>query len=523
MTDKAQDVASKDRLKMAQFEPRNVMSKPPDTPSTAPAGGGRKAFGDGAISAVERIVSQAAQFAIFIVAARMLGPDEFGIFALVSACAILLLRVAEVGWSPFIMSWSGDATVPRQVLFIAVLSSFVFGAVGLLAAVVVNLFDVSDTTISLIVLFAIWAALANISSAQDGMMIWLGKLKAAALCEIAAEIVGLIVAIAALYRGYGVLSLAFGRLALQTVQLILSFSVTRLAPMAGLRGPVLRELRVFSTQIFISRMLINTRLYMAVFIIGGFLGPTAVGYFRAADRLVSAAAELIVVPAQMLAWTLLRRARDAGEAAGLSARMNATVRKHTKMVFAVGTPLFLWLMLSSADLIHGMLSSEWLPAAPLVGILAFARLLTLFGVVTEPLMSIVGEARRLPLFTATVFVISLALTIGSAAIGLYAVAWAQILISVIVLAATIHLFSRYAGIEWAGIFRDLRGSLLPLAFGGLTVMILEAATASLVLPPLAQALGFGVLALVVYVLATAIFDRRFWKETAAQLKKDVIK
>ena len=54
-------------------------------------------------------------------------------------------------------------------------------------------------------------------------------------------------------------------------------------------------------------------------------------------------------------------------------------------------------------------------------------------------------------------------------------------------------------------------------------MILEAATASLVLPPLAQALGFGVLALVVYVLATAIFDRRFWKETAAQLKKDVIK
>ncbi len=46
---------------------------------------------------VERIAAQLSQLFIFIAAARILGPADFGIFALVSACAILVLRVSEMG------------------------------------------------------------------------------------------------------------------------------------------------------------------------------------------------------------------------------------------------------------------------------------------------------------------------------------------------------------------------------------------------------------------------------------------
>jgi O-antigen/teichoic acid export membrane protein len=45
----------------------------------------RKVLAAGAWTMVERVVSQAAQFVIFIVAARVLGPAEFGVFALISA------------------------------------------------------------------------------------------------------------------------------------------------------------------------------------------------------------------------------------------------------------------------------------------------------------------------------------------------------------------------------------------------------------------------------------------------------
>ena len=73
-------------------------------------------------SVSERLVAQAAQFAVFIVAARILGPAEFGVFALASAVAFLFFRGAEAGWAPFIMSHDGDVSVPLQVLFIAIVT-----------------------------------------------------------------------------------------------------------------------------------------------------------------------------------------------------------------------------------------------------------------------------------------------------------------------------------------------------------------------------------------------------------------
>ena len=79
-------------------------------------------LGGGAWTVGERVIAQISQLVIFITAARILSPAEFGVFSLVSACAILLLRTSEAGWAPYIMSWQGDDTVPRQVLMIAILS-----------------------------------------------------------------------------------------------------------------------------------------------------------------------------------------------------------------------------------------------------------------------------------------------------------------------------------------------------------------------------------------------------------------
>ncbi|MDF1856197.1 oligosaccharide flippase family protein [Pseudooceanicola sp.] len=478
---------------------------------------GRKVLGDGALAVAERIVSQIAQFTVFVVAARALGPAEFGVFALVSACAILLLRAAEVGWAPFIMSWAGDSTVPRQVLFVAILSGLGFGAVGFLAALGSGWAGVAPATVTLMQFFALWVVLANISSAQKGVMIWQDRLQSSMLCEIIGELVGMVVAIAALLMGYGVLSLAFGRLAMQMTHLSLSFLATRLSPLTGIRGQLLRDLWVFSSQIFVSRMLINIRVYIATFIVGGYLGPAAVGYYRAADRLVSAMAEIILVPGQLLAWSHFRQARDHGDAEGQGARLNAQVRRHLKVLLAAGAPLLLWLIFQNAALVDGLLSAEWAPAAPLVAILALARLLLIFGAVTEPLMTISGQARRLPMFTGGVFAGSLALTFLAAQFGLYAVAWTQVVISFGVLLATIWLFGRYAGIDWAGVASDLRSTVLPLSCGIGALIGLGHLVANRGLPSLAEALIVGLLAVPVYAIATALFDRRFWRQMAGLL------
>ena len=480
--------------------------------SETPVSNSRKVMGDTALTVAERIISQIAQFTVFVVAARILGPADFGVFALVSASAILLLRVAEVGWAPYIMSHDGDATVPRQVLLIAIVTGIVIGLIGVAGGLASPTFGASPEFATLMILFAVWVMLATASQAQKGVMIWQQKMKASAICEIAGEIIGLTVALLSLFSGWGLLSLAFARLAAQTTHLIMSFFFTRLSPQTGMTRELLRDLWIFSSQIFASRMLINIRLYTATFIIGGFLGPAAVGFFRAADRLVSAAGEIIAVPGQLLAWTLLRKARDDGDVTGQSARINAQVSHHIKFLFGAGAPVFIWMMVMSDELIGGLLSPEWAPAAPLVAILAISRLLFTFGIVTEPLMSIVGEAKRLPPFTLGVLLLSVGLTLISVFYGVYAVAWAQVGIAAIVLLATMWLFKTYAGIDWGAVLAEIRGVIIPLACGVGTLIACEKALGSQGIPDLVEVFGFGLMAIAVYAVTIRAFDRPFWQQ-----------
>lgn len=460
---------------------------PTDTPLTS----GRKTAWDATFSVGERIVSQLAQLAVFIVAARVLSPAEFGLFALASAVAALLLRAAEAGWAPFIMSRSGDITVPLQVLFIAIITGMIVGFFSGLAVLGAGMFWLLPETVALMLYFVLWVALANAASAQKGVLIWLGRLKTAALCEVAGECAALVVAISALLTGAGVFALIYGRLTAQIVTLTCSFSATRRMPSPGLPRGVRRELWVFSTQIFSARMLVHARLHFITLIIGGLLGPTSAGLFRAAERLVGAMTELIVVPGQLMAWTLLRRARDAGSLSGQAARINAQMARLLYALVMFGAPLLLWLVVMRDEIVNGLLGSAWSAAAPLVAILAIGRLLLLLGIMTEPLMSITGQARRMPGFMTVIFVVSITLTLLAAPFGLYALAWSQVAVSALAMTATVWLFARYGAVRWSIVARPVIGTIAPLLCGVATIVSLDAIFMADNWPQLIKAVAFG--------------------------------
>lgn len=479
-----------------------------------------KAISGGAFTALERIISQASQLIIFVAAARILTPAEFGTFALVSACAILLLRLAEAGWAPYIMSWHGDDQVPRQVLLIALLSGFAMTLLGVLAGLLLPLFGLSGEISQLVILFSVWVTLATTSSAQKGLMIWRDRLKLSAVAESLGEIAGVAVALGALFSGLGVLSLALGRLAFQSTHLAISFAVTRMAPKTGMTRDDLRKLLVFSGHFLSSRMIINLRLYMATFIIGGFLGPAAVGYYRAAERLVGAMAEIVSVPGEVLAWSLFRDTRDTRpEGTEPTSGFQDQANIYYRVLFAVALPLFIWLALLGDDLISGLLGEEWLPALPVVAILVLARAIMLPGLATEPVLSLAGEVRRLPPFTLVFFVLTIALTLASAPFGLFAIAWAQVAVSVVIFGATIWLLRQYAGIDLWRVLRRSHRLLVPLALGTAILLGLRDAAWLSGWPALLRAVGVSVPAAVIYALAWIGLDPRLREIVMNRLRR----
>ena len=445
-------------------------------------------------SVSERLVAQAAQFAVFIVAARILGPAEFGVFALASAVAFLFFRAAEAGWAPFIMSHDGDVSVPLQVLFIAIVTGILVGVFGALTAVGIDaVFGLEAGLLKLMLLFSIWVVIANAASAQTGILIWLGRIRASSLCEISGEVTALVVAVVALKSGEGVLALAYGRLTAQSVTLLSSLAVTRRLPMLGMSAQVRRELWAFSSQIFGARMLVQMRLHFVTLIIGSYLGPSAAGLFRAAERLVGALTELIWVPGQIMAWSTLRRARDEGDSDPRSqqSRINVQLARLLFALIMLGAPLLLWTIIMREEIVLGLLGSEWALCAPLVAVLAIGRLLLFVGITTEPLLSITGQARRMPGFMASLFCVSIVLTLVCAPYGLMPLAWSQVAISSISLIATIRLFSKHSGIHWKEVGKPLQGTIIPLVCGVVTIVILKEYFFTTPWPDLLKAVLFG--------------------------------
>ncbi|MFC2966689.1 oligosaccharide flippase family protein [Acidimangrovimonas pyrenivorans] len=473
--------------------------------------------GDGIWTMMERVISQGTQLAIFVAAARLLSPAEFGVFALVSTCAILLLRVAEVSWAPYIMSWSGDDTVPRQVVMIALYAGVAMGAVGGLAGALLPALGFGAQTGHLVMLFALWVLLATVSSAQKGMMIWQDRLRASAAAEITGDVVGMAVALAFLFSGWGVFALAFGRLAFQSTHLVLSFAFTRRAPLPGMEATALRDLIAYSRQNFTSRIIANLRLYVATFVIGGFLGPAAVGYYRAAARLVGAVAEVIGQPAHVLAWSLFRQVRDAHE--GSTTGFQTQAKLYFTALFALGVPVFVWLGVMGEDLIRGLLGEKWLPALPVVAVLALSRALQLPGPAVEPIMSLAGQVRRLPLFTLFGLVLSVAATTAGATFGLLAVAWSQVVVSAVMAVASARLLQRHAGLSWPGILYSMRRIVVPLLLGAAVILLLREFPAFEQLPALVRAFGAVVPALAIYLVALAVAEPRLRALARSRLRR----
>ncbi len=463
-----------------------------------------KAISGGLWTVVERVTAQLGQLVVFIAAARILGPADFGFFALVSAYAVLLLRVAEAGWAQFIMSWSGTSKVPQQVLLIAILSGLVMALAGGLSGVMLPLFGFSQLAAHLVILFSLWVFLATTSSAQKGIMIWQDKLKSSAASEILGELAGFIVALVALFSGFGVLSLVFGRLAFQSVHLIVSFLVTRMRPRSGLRGKELRRVLGFSSQIFLARLGINLRLYAATFIIGGFLGPASVGFYRAAERLVGALAEVVSVPTEVLAWSLFRQTRDAQ-----NGRLDGFHRRATlffRALFALSIPVFIWLAVMSDELITSLLGREWLPALPIVAILALSRAIMMPGMATEAILSLAGQVRRLIPFTMIYLVLGVAATLVGVQFGLAAVAWSQVVVAIAVFAATIWIQGRYGAINWLVVAWKCARLVGPVLISAGTLVLLHNATIAANLSPIMRVALPSIAALIVYGAVLALTE-----------------
>ncbi|MAS14594.1 MAG: polysaccharide biosynthesis protein [Nitratireductor sp.] len=408
-------------------------------------------LGGGVWVMAARLFSQVAQLIAFVGAARVLSPAEFGFFAFVSAIAFLFVVVSEGGWAEFIMRADhGEEQLP-QLTAIALVSGFGFNAAGLLLGLLVGVFWFPAWQAWLFALFALWFIPAAVNAVYDGMLVHRSLLNMQAIIRILAEAVGLAITLFGLWAGWNIAALVVGRLATHILGVFGGVWVIGwITPKIPSRA-VFAEVIHFARYILSVRIIVFARSYSGTLVVGGLLGLADAGYYRAAERIVAAFSELVGEPARLLAWVVFRRANSRSAAATTVDPITRAGSFFLPVLFAIAAPVYLGLVLVAGNLVDIALGAAWAPVALVVKILAIRQLLMFQGYVTEPLLAVRGEVKRLWPLSLFISFASILMIVALAPFGLVYAALGQCVAAAFAGALSVWFQVRYGKLDWMGI------------------------------------------------------------------------
>ena len=418
------------------------------------------------------VYSQLVQFVFFLMAARVIAVAEFGLFSLVFAIAMGLTVLAEAGWREYI-TCNDDGRLLGRAYGLAGLVSGAICTAGLAAALVAALvFDEKAGALTIAAL-ALWVPLRSRCTLMWGQLTKENRIHQLSLSVFISESCGLIAGAAALFAGWGMVSLGVSKLVLQITALAcLSRSHDRrMGPTIWHRCPEDREMLGFSSQIMVGRISNFLRSNISVFVIGFGLSALAVGYYRAAARITGAVLETLREPSRVILWSGVRDAGNGSDSPDTAQAAKAERLGPILLSFAA-LALVLFALLAEL-LIAALLGAKWLPAAPVASILAVAYLVGFVTVLSEPLFSLTNQPKLARNLAITSSAIACTGIVVAAPFGLHAMAWSELASSSITAVLTLYMLGRYTKFSPLQFLRSLAGTALALLATFVVVEVLS--------------------------------------------------
>lgn len=456
-------------------------------------------------SMLNTMVSRFATLGIGIVLARVLGPSEFGTFAVALVVLMAVLSFNELGVSLAIVRWPGDpAMIAPTVNSISLLASIVVYGVAYVStpAVAGALGDPEAVDVVRLLLLSV---LVNGAVATPAALLQRRFREKTRMAIDQANVwIGAAVSVVLAILGMGAVSLAAGRLAGSVVSGIMFLKATPLPYRFGWDKAVVPDLLRFGLPLAGTSMIVFAVGYADQLTAGSLLGSTALGFYVLAFNLSSWPMSLLSQP--------LRRVAPA-TFSHLQTDLTSQ-RKAVSMIFGVLAactfPLFAFVSGAAAPMVKFIYGESWFPAAAVLSFLVFSALCRLLYELIYDYLVVLGKTGRVFLVQAASLVVMVpALVVGGHLGGLVGLAIAQATVSwTIILPLYLMQLSR-AGVDLRTIARSclLPGSIGFLVWGASHWMSLrfESSFATLAAGGILVAITSGSL---LYIQRQSIFELR---------------
>ncbi len=456
----------------------------------------------------------ALQFTTTIVLARLLTPEEIGIFSVSMALTTIVASIREFGVANYLIQ---APTVDKQTLrqsqavCFAIawpLAALIYGARDAVAA-----FYGEPGVARVMAVLAIVFLLMPIGLVARAMITRELQFKTLFVVQVSMVAMQAITAILTARYGAGYMSMAWGQLAAQlTTILVLAILRPRhvfLRP--SFRGwlPVL----TFGAYNSSTNCLMQAGIYVPDMIIGRLLGFGAVAYYTRALGLTGLYEMAIAAVVLPIAFPVFAAARHQGR------DVTAGFLHALSLVTGFGLPFFACLGVLAEPIVLLLFGDPWRPAVPVLQILCVAFSLTTFTGLASQAIIAFGAVRENLIRTIIVQGTSVTLVAFASLHGIEAVAATQIASTVLGAVLSAHLLRQLFGLRAREIVGASLGSLKlagAAATGAATLSFLAAADAA---PVLAQALAGGAGAAGGWLVALFAFDHPAKREIQQVLRR----
>ena len=317
----------------------------------------------------DRVGTQAMQFVIGIIIARILMPSDYGIIGMLGIFMAIAATFMDSGFSSALIQKKGKKPQDYSTAFYFNLAvSALFYAILYICAPAIARFYEQPLLTDVLRVYALTLIVNALSTVQTARLSIELNFRLQAAASVASTLLSGVLGIWMAYSGFGVWALVYQSIASSSVKAVVLWLMSGWKPSMSFSVESFKGLFSYGSRILASNIINTVYDNIYTIIIGKIFTPAQVGYYNRANQFAQAPSSTISGTVLKVNFPVLAKLQDDDEA------LLKAYRQFLRMAIYILYPFLFGLAVVAEPLIAVILGEKWLPAVPYLRILCLGFL-----------------------------------------------------------------------------------------------------------------------------------------------------
>ena len=461
-------------------------------------------------SALDNVARYGIQFAIGIVLARLLSPDDYGLLGLVGIFTVVCTAFVNGGFTTALIRKKDATDDDYNTVFICNLgmSLLLYAVTFLCAPLIANFFERQELT-ALVRVSSLGLIVGALGMVQQTRLTKRIDFKTQTKITLVASVVSGIVGIGMALTGFGVWALVWQQLVSQAITTLLLYVYNRWLPRLSFSAESFHDLFGFGWKMMVSILLDAVWKELTQVVVGKFYSPATLGQYTRAKHYAKLLSSNLTSVVERVTYPVLSSIQDDKQ------RMVSAYRRIIRTSMFITTVALFSLAAVSEPLIYCMIGPKWHEASTYLPLICITFSLYPLHAINLNMLQVQGRSDLFLGLEVIKRIISLAPLFVGAFVGIMPMLYVNMVVGIIAYFLNSHYSGRLLGYSSWMQMRDIAPSYALAISIALSVWFLKYLPLSYwIILPLQIAVGT-----VVFFSICELFKMKEYKEITDILKK----